>query len=274
EENLTGTQIQISIFKKGKRIVIFDEEVFSQFLKSQNLQQILDSFKNYEEGLIFISKTTLNKKATSFIAINEELLSSDESDTVISSLCNFSNFSQYKFSPNNFEFENAKNGDYLIEIIRRIHFVFNLIYLFDYSEINGDSITLKITGHKTFIYELDFQNIDVTSNDEYSKIFKWVYSEKTKVEDKLGLSRNVLTIYLRENTIGIDEKIFFSILSANNTYIKENISRYIDVRTKVHTQVEQITEKVSKSVENFVGNFQKSIFVFISFYLTIFVLKI
>ena len=162
EENLTGTQIQISIFKKGKRIVIFDEEVFSQFLKSQNLQQILDSFKNYEEGLIFISKTTLNKKATSFIAINEELLSSDESDTVISSLCNFSNFSQYKFSPNNFEFENAKNGDYLIEIIRRIHFVFNLIYLFDYSEINGDSITLKITGHKTFIYELDFQNIDVT----------------------------------------------------------------------------------------------------------------
>ncbi len=60
----------------------------------------------------------------------------------------------------------------------------------------------------------------------------------------------------------------------NGIYIKGNISKYIETRNKLNEQIEQISTKVNSSLETFYNNFQKSIFVFISFYLTIFVLKV
>lgn len=273
DEDLEATQVHLSIFKKGKYVVIFDEEKFFEFLKSQTFQQLLASFSQYKDGIIFINTSTLNKGATSIFALNSELIT-DNDEIPISSICHFGNFSDYKFSPNQFELNISKDGDYLLEAIKKIHLIFNLIYLFDFSEINGNNLTLKITGHKSFKYILDIKKVEVNSITEYSKIFKWVYSEPNKIEDKLGLARNILTVYLKDDSISIEDNVFFSILSANNTYIKKNISRYIDVRTRVHSQVELVTEKVNKSVESFLSNFQKSIFVFISFYLTIFVLKI
>lgn len=274
EDNIDDARIQISVFKKGTHVVIFNEEKFFYFLKSQSLQQILESLGQYKDGVVFINKATLYRGSTSLIGLNAELSSLNEVEIEISSLCNFGNLSQYKFYPSQFDFHADIKGDYLLEVIKRIHFIFNLIYLYDASEINENKITLKISGHKTFSYSVDFQKVTVESNEEYSKIFKWVYSETAKIEDKLGLARNILTVYLKEGNVDINDKVFFSILSANNTYIKENILRYLEIRNKVHSQVEQIAEKVSKSVETFLSNFQKSIFVFISFYLTIFVLKI
>ncbi|MFD0964282.1 hypothetical protein [Pseudofulvibacter geojedonensis] len=272
DEDINSANITLSIFKKGKKVIIFNEEQFFNFLKSQTLEQILDIFNEYKNGLVFKNSDTLNVDSTSFIGLNTKELDYKKQTIELSTLCNFNNYSKYKYTPNDFDFKVSKSNDYLLDILKRLNFIFNLIYLFDSSEINGNNVLLKITGHKTFAYELDFLQLDL--NDEYSKIFKWVYSEINKTEDKLGLSRNVLTVYLKENTLNIGEQVFLSILSANNTYIKENISRYIDVRTKAHNQIEHIIEKVNKSLEVFIGNFQKSIFVFISFYLTVFVLKI
>jgi hypothetical protein len=52
------------------------------------------------------------------------------------------------------------------------------------------------------------------------------------------------------------------------------LTKYLDSRTKIYEQVEQVTSKINTSLDVFLGNFQKSVFVFISFYLTVFVVKI
>lgn len=273
-EQLSQASVHLSVFKKSKNIVIFDEQIFYAYLETLNLQEILSTISQYSNGLIFLNTSTLNQYSTGLISLNKDLKNKSHNTKEISNTCYFSNFSQFKFSPDDFEFNIYKDGDIFLRLLTRLNFVFILIYLFDFSEILGNKILLKITGHKTFEYSLNFQDLNLNYRKEYSKIYKWVYSQQTKIEDKLGIARNILTVYLNEKTIAIDDKAFLSILSANNTYIKENISRYIEVRTKVHSQIETISSKVTKSVDTFFGNFQKSIFIFISFYLTVFVLKI
>lgn len=151
---------------------------------------------------------------------------------------------------------------------------FLLIFLFDVSEIRDDKIFLKLKGHKTYEYDLEFSTLKTDSINEYKKIYEWVYSDKGKIEDKLGIARNIIGFYLRKDGVNLDNRAFPSILSANQLYIKGNLTKYLDSRNKIYEQVEQVTSKINTSLDTFLGNFQKSVFVFVSFYLTAFIVKI
>ncbi|AUS06258.1 hypothetical protein [Pseudotamlana carrageenivorans] len=83
-----------------------------------------------------------------------------------------------------------------------------------------------------------------------------------------------MTSYITSNSLEIDSSVFNSILSSNQIYIKGNISKYFEVRNKIIEQIEQTINIVNKSIESFVTNFQKSSFVFISFFLSVFIFKV
>lgn len=116
--------------------------------------------------------------------------------------------------------------------------------------------------------------MNLNSVSEYKKIYEWVYSDKGKIEDKLGIVRNILSFYLKQDDIELDNRIFPSILSANQMYIKGNLSKYLDSRSKIYEQVDQITNKINSSLDTFLNNFQKSVFAFISFYIGAFAIRV
>ena len=87
----------------------------------------------------------------------------------------------------------------------------------------------KVKGSKIFNYELEFKNIDISSLTEYEKIYNWVYSDNNnKVEDKIGIVRNIITFYLELGTPTIDSIVYKSILNANELYIKGNVTKYLE----------------------------------------------
>lgn len=276
-EDIDQNEITVTllVFKKGVNVFIFNENIFYQSLENIGLEGILKILKNsFPTGIKFINEANQNKVSSNFIGYNLDLKQLPIERMILSNQCYFHNFSDFKFSPDYFDFRNFNTTDRIIIIINKIYQVFLLIYIFDKSEIEKDNINLKISGYKTLEYNLDFKSIDFTSISVYEKIFNWIYSETNKIEDKIGITRNILSIYLKDDNVLIDNNAFNSILSANNTYIKENISKYIETRNKLHEQIEQISEKTSSALEVFYNNFQKSIFVFISFYLSIFILKV
>ncbi len=267
--------ITLLIFKKGSNVVIFNESTFFESIGNIGLESILKILKsNYNNGIKFINNANQYKFSSYFIGYNLDLKQPLEQEVVLSSQCHFNNLSDFKFSPNCFSIGEMSMDDKLIYLIAKIYQIFILIYIFDRSEIVKDNVNLKISGYKTLEFNLDFKSLDISSLSIYDKIFQWIYSEKNKIEDKIGIARNILSIYLKDDNVLIDNNAFNSILSANNTYIKGNISKYIDTRNKLHEQIEQISSKVNSSLEVFYNNFQKSIFVFISFYLSIFILKV
>jgi len=220
-EDFDELTVKLSIFKNGSIVFIFDNKEFSKFLDSITLEEVLKLFSAKTKGVVFLDKSNEKSAANSFIGFNNTDLSVEEPEHIeINSQCNYTNLSQFKFSPNNFNLKIPSEGSILLKVLDKIHLVYNLIYIFDFSEIRANEIALKISGLKTIKYKLDFKKINTSSNETYTKIVDWIYSEPSKIEDKIGITRNILSIYLHEDSINIDENAFNSILSANNAYIK------------------------------------------------------
>ncbi|AZI53962.1 hypothetical protein EIB75_01235 [Epilithonimonas vandammei] len=274
-DDLTDTptlKLTIKVFKLGNKIIIFNQNVFFETLNKMSLKSILSIFQEATKPILIENSFTSIFQKTNIIGYNSniEVLENKE----ISIQCLFYNYSEFKFTPENFSLNNSDNLDDFGKIIQKLHLVYLLIFLFDVSEIKDNNIFLKLKGHKTYDYELDFSTFTTDSINEYRKIYEWIYADKEKIEDKLGIARNIIGFYLKKDDIKLDNRAFPSILSANQLYIKGNLTKYLDSRNKIYEQVEQVTNKINASLDTFLGNFQKSVFVFVSFYLTAFVVKI
>lgn len=268
----SNIKLTIKIYKLGNNLVIFNQDVFFKTLNKMHLKNILSTLQEITKPILITNSFTNVSQKTNIIGYNSDADISENNELSIQ--CLFYNFSEFKFTPENFSFNNCGEQDDFCKIIQKLHFVFLLIFLFDISEIRDDKIFLKLKGHKTYEFELEFSTLNIDNINEYKKIYEWVYSDKGKVEDKLGIARNIIGFYLKKDNISLDNRAFPSILSANQLYIKGNLTKYLDSRNKIYEQVEQVTSKISTSLDTFLGNFQKSVFVFLSFYLTAFVVKI
>jgi len=265
EDDINDVLISFKVHKEGNEILIFNRKVFDEFLLNISLEEFLNFFKTKKLPISFISEETIL-----------EVGNSTKENIGISKQCNFRNYSQFPFTPNDFFFKEEEGVSLTIlsEIVSKLSLIYCLIYIFDTSEITENNVKLIISGNKTIKYKLDFNNIEISLLPFYHKIFRWVYSENNKIEDKIGLARNILVSYLKENDIVIEDTAFISILSANQIYIKGNITKYFEVRNKIIEQIEDTVAKVNKSLDTFFLNFQKSVFTFISYFLGVFIFKI
>lgn len=268
----SNIKLTIRIFKLGSNLLIFNRNVFFETLNKMSLKSILSTFQETAKPILITNNFTNVSQKTNIIGYNSDVDISENKE--ISIQCLFYNYSEFKFTPENFLFNNFECQDDFCILIQKLHFVFLLIFLFDVSEIREDKIFLKLKGHKTYEYELEFSALKTDSINEYKKIYEWVYSDKGKIEDKLGIARNIIGFYLKKDDVNLDNRAFPSILSANQLYIKGNLTKYLDSRNKIYEQVEQVTNKISTSLDTFLGNFQKSVFIFVSFYLTAFIVRI
>lgn len=270
-----GEEITVSlkVFKKGKKVVVFDDAKFYEYLDSENLHSLLLQFKSKSDGIIFYHPNCAFKSSNHFLGFNQDLKNVKDDDTIISSQCTFNNFSDFKFTPDEFYLLDNPIDNPLLLLIEKLHFIFLIIYMFDGTEIIKNQFKSKLNGYIALKHELNFKKLDISSVKVYRNIYRWIYSEVNKIEDKVGITRNILSMYLNQQDLNIEMDAYSSILSANETYIKGNINKYIEIRNRVHEQLEQLSNRVNSSLEVFYNNFQKTIFVFISFYLSIFVIR-
>ena len=255
--------VRFNIYKSGKDIIIIDNLVFNKYLKSIDLETLLKNINSLEKR---------------FNLINEdfEINVDKEVSVEISNQCHFRNLNSYHYTPDTFYFNNIDNSTISIldDYFLKLSLVYCFIYLCDSSEIEKDKLHISISGNLTYKFALDFKTLDVSSLMFYHQIYKWIYSEENKIEDKLSLSKNIITSYISHDSLKINDSVFNSILSSNKIYIKGNISKYFEVRNKIIDQIEETVSGVNKSIEVFSNNFQKSSFVFISFFLSVFIFKI
>lgn len=274
--DIINYEVKFKIYKEGPKSLIIDKKTFDLFLNNLTLSNLLSLLSSKTNPYYFYDESINLSIANDNIGFNfNSQIPLLECGLAISKQCNFRNYSEYLFNPYYFHFGGLENNDVLLfKIFSRLSLIYCLIYIFDTSEIIDDVIILKISGNKTFEYSITFKDIDEKLLPNYFQIFEWIYSEQTKIEDKISLARNIITSYLKEGSIEIKDSVFSSILSSNQIYIKGNISKYFETKNKIIEQVEQTVSKVNQSLDTFFNNFQKSIFVFISFFLTVFIYKI
>ena len=189
--------------------------------------------------------------------------------------CNFGNIEEYRFGPDYFGFTNL-NPDFpdLNILFEKLTLLFSIISLFNITSLDDIGLRYKLIGYKVFEGVIRYENIQLDSKETYYKIFNWVYSEKNKVSDKLGLARNVLSLSLKSGSIDIDESVFLSIKSSYEIYLKENINRYIETRNKITEQLLVMSDSASRVIGNYVDNFKRSLFALLSFFISVIVLRV
>lgn len=230
-------------------------------------------FKLLEEVEIFIKTKKIQVSHTDFIP-------SGEDDVDLKDLrehCHFADINRFPFSPHTFYSVSSsqKLSCSLLEKLDKLSFIFSLAGIFDISAIKEENqFYYKLNGYKTFEGEVSLGELNVGSKDIYLKIYDWIYVGSGSVTDKIGLARNILSIYLKENDLTISDGVYFSIQSGFKTYLQGNLNRYIEIRNKISSELVELTNKANTIIENYLSNYQKSNFSFISFFISVFVLRV
>ncbi|MBU2884864.1 hypothetical protein KO507_03680 [Gilvimarinus agarilyticus] len=276
-------KVEIEINKDTtKAITVYDFQKFGSFWKSLTAKELLALINQYKKENGSLVFHTMEPTQEEFYSNNISFTSSPEKFTIkentirISDYCHFSNYSNFPFTPQFFELlKIPKEENIITESLNKLSLVFSIISLFDITSIdNKGNLYYKLNGYRSFESWFNINNLSIQSKDTYYKIFQWSYSESSHVSDKIGLVRNILSLSLENGSIGIEENVYHSIQSSYQAYLKDNIKNYIEIRGKVTDELSWIAQKSGDMIDKYISNYQKSIFTFLSFFISVFVLRI
>lgn len=230
-------------------------------LKFKILEDNFDSF--WSNNIIF---TNNDRQA------NES--SNQSTEILFNENCHFGNYDEYSYTPLHFHLTNRpRKNNNITNKLDTLSFIFSITSIFDITSLNDKNIFFKLNGYKTIEGQFNIDTESTKSRKIYVKLFSWIYSEPTNSSDKIGLARNILSIYLKDNSLNIDESVYFSVLSGFKTYLQENINKYIEVRNKITDQLQEIGNRAVKISETYLNNYQKSNLTFITFFVSVFTIR-
>lgn len=184
----------------------------------------------------------------------------------------------YPFSPIYFyciQRPNVENA--FVKSFDILSVVFSLCTLFDITSLDNNILKFKLCGYKNVSGVLNLENtIDISqeTRQEYYKIFKWVYVGEGNKADKIGIVRNILSLFILNDNINIQENVLFSIKSSFKTYLKENLDKYVSIRNQIYQELDSIINLSSIAKKDFLDGFKNNLLACISFFFSTLVMNL
>ena len=189
--------------------------------------------------------------------------------------CHFGNQDEYPYSPLHFNLiQKPKIENYVTNKLDILSCLFSITSIFNITTIKDNILHYKLYGYKTVENEIPIKNLPIKSRDTYIKIFKWIYLGTVNISDRIGLSRNIISIYLQDNLLNIQDNAYYSIQSGFNIYLQENLNRYIEVRNKIGEQLLTLTQNANNVLEDYLNSYHKSSFTFVTFFISVFLIRV
>ena len=188
--------------------------------------------------------------------------------------CDFNLRHEFPFAPSTFRLLQRSSSDTDSEkVLDRLFSLFVVSSIFDSVQVQSGLIKIRLAGFRIIDWEFPTDEFCIGSRETYWKICEWVYAEPTKITDKLGLTRNILSTYLKQGSLELSESAFQSIVSGYRVYLKENLTKYLDLRGKIHDELSEISKKASDLINGYLSDYQKSTLTVLSFFITVFVVR-
>ncbi len=193
---------------------------------------------------------------------------------LIQANCYFTNSNEFSYCADHFKvIKNPANENNIIKHFNTLSTLFSIVSIFDYSTIIEDKLEYKLKGYKLYQGNIKVDSSFYSENKEYYNLFEWIYSSEGNVADKLGVARNIISLHISQGDIKIDETLIHSIKSAHQTYLKENVSSYLTLRSKILDELSWISQKSSDVIQNYLQAYKQSSLTFVSFFISIFLLR-
>ncbi|MCB0666081.1 MAG: hypothetical protein KDC80_09680 [Saprospiraceae bacterium] len=252
-------------------------QMFWRNIKSIDLLKALSPMLRNCQKIHFVIREpnfiSFRTKGIHFSSDMQEMQAFDEG--ISNEEVHFGNYQDYPFAPSWFQLiKRPEENNPITDKLDILKALFSIISIFDITSIVDNKLHYKLTGYKTFEGVMEINKDFIKCSSTYYSLYDWGYSSKGNLTDKLGLIRNILSIYLNNNILELDKNILISIKSSYKTYLKENVGRYLEIRSKVFNELSWISQKSSEVVEKYLGNYQRSILTYVSFFVSVFILRI
>lgn len=284
-DEITSTKIKLEISKciDQPYVSIYSLECFSNYLKSLKVQELLNTLSSKAklgnivfEIIDYNSKILANSPSITFagksVLFNKDIIKDSSLVNSFKSICNFQTNIEYTFTPDDFCI--TENVSTEIDLIfNKLKIIYSLIYIFDISNLDGNSLSLNLNGCKCLEIKLSLENLNYDNLKVYYDIYKWLYTDGN-INDKIGITRNVLSLYLKNsNSIGLDNSAFTAIQSNYAIYLKDNVEKYLEVKSKIIDTSLSTNTQISQLVDTLASNFIKNLGAIGTFIITIVVMK-
>lgn len=190
------------------------------------------------------------------------------------------NLDVFKLTPLYFHIVNRSNTENIFqETFDVLSAIFSLCSIFDIVSLNAkDGILMyKLCGYKNINGSLDISNsleMLKRTEPEYFKIFKWIYVGEGNRTDKIGIARNVLSLFITNESVVIEDNVFVSVQSSFKTYLKENLDKYVAVRNQIYQELDVIIALSSVVKKEFLEGFKQNLLACVTFFFSTIVLKV
>lgn len=147
------------------------------------------------------------------------------------------------------------------------------IFLASGSQIQSpERLSYKLVGYKSMEGEAAFAEFVPALQGLY-KIYDWAYGVGGSA-DRIGLARNVVSLQVdRLQDVSDHSSLWNAIHSNYQIYLKGNVASYLEVKSKIAEFLVESTAKAHALVEDLVDSLKNSVFVMLTFLLTVVVVN-
>lgn len=147
----------------------------------------------------------------------------------------------------------------------------SLIFTVDTMKIKNNIIEYKIYGYRNMHKNKNFLEITelTTKNKEFFDIYHWIYEENSNITERIGMARNVLSLFSNGDDIFIsNESALPSIKSSFEIYLKENVDKYIEVLNQVVLLLNDLKKQSIEIADSYVKDFKSNFTAIFTFLIT------
>ena len=276
----TQIHIDIEITKaiQDNIISVYSFQKFSGNLLDCSLQEALARFSFLMKGLDKLIFEVLDCKL--FFATETMVFTSDTTNnynrqfprTARLSACNdvsnFYDYANYELLPDDFSLVIDSKDNPFRERFQTLCCLLSLAYLSTSARLVEDSLQIEIIGQRKTEHIFPLSTSFPSSNHEYYNIYSWIYTDGNAT-DKAILARNIISLHCRYSSLSdLDSKTFSSIKSNYSIYLKDNATRYIDLKNKLSEFIIDVAAKAGDYVMSLSEGLKRNLLAILAFMIT------
>ena len=277
EEDILKICIYIDKKIVDHRLYVYCYEEFVHDILSNGLINLIDGLSGLIENagylLVYILDKNINWHTKTILFTNNLESSFNQlpnRDALIKERHNnayFRSVCKAEVLPEDFSIVVDYENNPLRELFNNAKTLLSLAYISSSSDLEDNKLVGVINGQRSLSYEVTLDSLK--DNNIIYRIYSWIYTDGNPI-DKAIIARNIISLHCRYcSLLDVDYKTLTSITSNYGFYLKDNVNRYLEAKTKVSEFISDIVSRLGESALGITKSLITNLVAMLSFFLTV-----
>ncbi|MBP2640993.1 MAG: hypothetical protein H6Q66_1944 [Firmicutes bacterium] len=276
-------RIQIDKTVSANKFSIYNFDTFSEDLLRIPMVDILkwfsELFSSYEYLVfeVFDSNISFSSETMAFVSNESSVFSPSFTRSQRLRVCKetayFYNMNTFEVIPEDFVIEGIEQNDNCFRpLFEKLATILSLIYVASSASIVETALNIQINGQRAITHSFDLESI--RKNPKWLSIYYWIYTDGNPT-DKALIAHNVISLHCKyADLLDIDEKVYDSIKSNYNLYLRNNVVHYLELKKDISKFIRDVVAQVGDYVVSTLNKFKTNLIAIFGFLFTVVLTKV